>query len=78
MLKNTAMYMFFYRFILHCEGKIFVFFYFLIKKIPSYVVFLIEFFWGKFFGNFIFGHFLCPFLKKVNTLWQKLIKRDHN
>jgi hypothetical protein len=21
------------------------------------------FFWGKFFGIFIFGHFFCPFLK---------------
>jgi hypothetical protein len=39
------------------------------KKLLKFLIFLD----GKFFGDFIFGHFFCPILKRENTLWQKCI-----
>ena len=29
------------------------------------------------FGIFIFGHFFCPFLKKVKYSWKKKILKNH-
>jgi hypothetical protein len=47
------------------------------QKVPYTCSKISIFFWGKFFRDFIFGHFFCPFLKKDIYFVQNSFL-DHN